>query len=325
MFEVLGLTAGESSVYTALVNNPGATVTDLASHAALSVAQASRTADRLVRSGLANRLPGAQPRFIAVAPDIAVEPLITRREDLLRQARQASHELMETFRESSRHAHPAELMEIITGRDNIANRTEQLHDTARTQVRGFDRPPYASQPGEIDQESDRLKQGVTYRVIYTPDAIGWPGRIEGDIRRTCEQGEQARVRPTLPLKLVVIDDRLAVVPVKTGPRVDAALVIHPCDLLDALVALFESEWERAIPLRSYLDGAREASDDNSRPGENAVALLTGLAAGLTDEGIARSLGWSLRTTQRHIQQLMVELNASTRFQAGLEARERGWA
>lgn len=325
MLEALGLTPAESVTYAALVNNPRSNLVELAEHAALSASQTAQAAQTLVRRGLANRLPGAEVHYVAVAPDIALEPLIAEREDQLRRTRECSRELSAAFRESSRHTHPAELMEIITGADNIAHRMHQLHDTARVQVRGFDRPPYSSVPGTDNIEGKRLKEGVTYKVIYTPESLTqWPGRIQTDIRSMCAQGEIARVRPDLPLKLVLVDDRLALVPVKTSlHRIEAALVIHPCALFDALAALFESEWRQAIELRTYL-----ASGDRFSAGPqdaNSSAVLTGLVAGLTDDSIARSLGWSLRTTQRHIQRLMHELNASSRFQAGIQARERGWA
>jgi DNA-binding NarL/FixJ family response regulator len=51
--------------------------------------------------------------------------------------------------------------------------------------------------------------------------------------------------------------------------------------------------------------------------------LTLLAAGQTDAGTARALGWSPRTTQRRIHRLMQNLNATTPFQAGINAKERG--
>jgi DNA-binding NarL/FixJ family response regulator len=60
------------------------------------------------------------------------------------------------------------------------------------------------------------------------------------------------------------------------------------------------------------------------PQQDTAALLSLLAAGQTDARIARSLGWSLRTTQRRVHQLMATLNAATRFQAGIAARDRGW-
>ncbi|MER6980526.1 transcriptional regulator TrmB, partial [Streptomyces carpinensis] len=54
------------------------------------------------------------------------------------------------------------------------------------------------------------------------------------------------------------------------------------------------------------------------------ALLTMLSSGLTDAAIARTQGWSPRTTQRRIHGLMTELGASTRFQAAVMAARRGW-
>ena len=47
-------------------------------------------------------------------------------------------------------------------------------------------------------------------------------------------------------------------------------------------------------------------------------------AGLKDEAAARQLGVSLRTVHRRTSVLMAELDARTRFQAGLLAARRGW-
>ena len=53
-------------------------------------------------------------------------------------------------------------------------------------------------------------------------------------------------------------------------------------------------------------------------------LLQQLAAGAQDEQIARRLGVSLRTVRRRVADLMSELGAESRFQAGVEASKRGW-
>ncbi len=151
----------------------------------------------------------------------------------------------------------------------------------------------------------------------------WPGRLEHDIRLACAAGEQARVRPELPTKIWIVDDKMALIPIKLGQHaIEASFIVRPCDLLNSLIALFEAEWERAIPLRAYLDEPPAGEADE--PDETRTAVLSCLAAGLTDEGIARSLGCSLRTAQRHIQRLMQDLHVSSRFQAGMEARQRGW-
>ena len=325
MFKALGLSPSEEDLYTVLIHSPRSTVTELAAYGSVSSQQATRDLQKLVRHGLANRLPGRQARYIAVAPDIAVEPLLAKREDELRQARLGTSDLMKAFHEASREHHPAELVEIITGESNIRSRTGQLPGAAQHQIRGFDRPPYVVSPEEnINQEATRIREGITYRVVYSAQAVMWPGRLEGDIRDALAAGEQVRVRPDLPTKLWIVDDKMAMIPINTRQNaVGASFIVRPCDLLDSLISMFEAEWDRAIPLRSFL-GEDPAGAAAGEPDETRTAVLSCLAAGLTDEGIARSLGCSLRTAQRHIRRLMQDLNVSSRFQAGMEARQRGW-
>ena len=100
---------------------------------------------------------------------------------------------------------------------------------------------------------------------------------------------------------------------------DVAYVVHPSSLLDALITLFEAEWDRGMAL-----SVDRPVDDGPGPDAASRDLLTLLASGLTDEGIARSLGWSIRTTQRRIRALMDHLGAATRFQLGMSAYARGW-
>ena len=46
-----------------------------------------------------------------------------------------------------------------------------------------------------------------------------------------------------------------------------------------------------------------------------------LASGSKDEAAARALGMSLRTYRRRVAELMTAVGATSRFQAGLRARE----
>ena len=45
---------------------------------------------------------------------------------------------------------------------------------------------------------------------------------------------------------------------------------------------------------------------------------------MTDDAVARHLSVSLRTVQRQTRTMMDRLGAQTRFQAGIQARNRGW-
>ncbi|MFF4647231.1 LuxR C-terminal-related transcriptional regulator [Streptomyces sp. NPDC001389] len=52
-------------------------------------------------------------------------------------------------------------------------------------------------------------------------------------------------------------------------------------------------------------------------------MLHALALGLTDEAASRRLGMSTRTFRWHLASAMVELDATSRFQAAVIAVDRG--
>ena len=54
--------------------------------------------------------------------------------------------------------------------------------------------------------------------------------------------------------------------------------------------------------------------------QQAIARL--MAQGLTDEVVARRLGMSVRTCRRHIAAMLQNLDAVSRFQAGVQAASR---
>ena len=87
-------------------------------------------------------------------------------------------------------------------------------------------------------------------------------------------------------------------------------------IVEALSWWFELVWERATVV-SELDLGEPRKDLRTH-------LLRQLAAGAKDEQIARSLDLSLRTVRRRVADLMNDLGADSRFQAGVEAARRGW-
>lgn len=317
----IGIQPVDSQIYMTLIRHPRTTASDLAEHCGLSTQQVTRGLARLTAGGMASRVPGRPARYLAAAPDVALGELVAAKAAEVRDTRATIEELMEVFREASRFTHPAELVEVVTGAGNISERVARLHECAREQIRFFDKPPYVDPPGgNHANEHRRLTDGIRYRVIYDRDAIAIPGRLHNDILVSSAQGEHSRVRPKLPIKMLMADEQMAVLPISSSPHVvDAAYVIHPSALLDALVTLFEAEWVRAVPLAKVIGRSEPEQTDDPETG----TLLALLAAGQTDAGIARALGWSPRTTQRRIQRLMHNLNATTRFQAGMNAKERG--
>jgi DNA-binding CsgD family transcriptional regulator len=128
-------------------------------------------------------------------------------------------------------------------------------------------------------------------------------------------GEHIRVLPEVPTRLLVIGDTHVVFPEPLGYADIPLAVVRQGGVVDAMTQWFELLWERAATPAVVARGGRR---DQRR------FLLQQLAAGDHDEQIARRLGLSLRTVRRRVADLMTQLGADSRFQAGVEAARRGW-
>ncbi|MFF3919974.1 helix-turn-helix domain-containing protein [Streptomyces sp. NPDC001852] len=236
--DVVGLSDASQLVYSTLVGLRPSTASEVADACGLSLGTAGRYLSALVKDGLATKAAGRPPRFTAAAPDVAVTELIHERERQLDAARSVVRQLAERHREARRISDPNIAVELITGHEDISAAVSRLTASARRQLRAFDRPPYVERPGSnLENQRRRQHVGVGHRVIYDRAAVAWPGRLRDDILPSVRIGEDARVREKLPLKLVIADDRWAVIPfsLATGGH-SVAYLVHRSPMLAALEA-----------------------------------------------------------------------------------------
>ncbi|MFL6073295.1 MAG: LuxR C-terminal-related transcriptional regulator [Mycobacteriales bacterium] len=322
MLGVLGLSAADQELYESVVAaGQPVTPADLAGDRARVVAGLAR----LERLGLVVALPGGPAhRWTAVAPDGALEALIAAQRRALRQTRSRQARLAARYRGAA-DTDPADLVEVIHGREAAQRASDRLQRRARREIRVFDAPPYVTQPTDRNPtEHDTLRRGIRHRVLYDRRGVAVPGRLE-HLAASVAAGEEARITD-VPMKLVLSDEPLALVPLRLNPTdLESWLVVHDPVLLEALSALFEMYWERAVPLRvgpGPGGTVQQVAHDEPTPTERD--LLSLLVAGLTDEAIADNLGLHPRTVRRRLRALMTRLDAATRFQAGYQAVQRGW-
>ena len=115
--------------------------------------------------------------------------------------------------------------------------------------------------------------------------------------------------------MAVFGADVAIVSAGSGSgHTEGRILVRAPALVRLVTDLFERYWEKAVPLRSTPVGFGR----NER-----IEILEGLMLGAKDEALARQLGVSLRTVRRRVADLMDELGATTRFQAGMEAVRRG--
>ncbi|ADB34418.1 transcriptional regulator, TrmB [Kribbella flavida DSM 17836] len=316
-----GLGAENEAIYLALVRQGAATVTELAERAGSTLEDVLRAVDALQSEGFVHRTPPPRELVVPVPPELAVEQLVQRQEEELERVREAAYRLAAEAYNQAGNRRTEELIEIVSGQTAVNLAFDRVQRTARQEVRELVAPPYAASAEVNRTQLARQADGVVYRVIYDSSALE-DSLLSASAVSHVRAGEQARIADDLPTKLAVADRELALLPLDWAtPAHDAALLVHPCSLLDALVALFETVWGRASPL-SVTAGETLAAEDPLSADDRY--LLSLLVAGLTDEAAAARLGTSRRTVARRVQLLMERTHSRSRLQLGWHARERGW-
>lgn len=329
------MTWSEETIYLGLCRKGAASAEELSRTEGLSRDAVLQALLGLRIRGLVRGPEFAEPgAWHALAPDLAMETTLVRRERYERIARDTMTRLLDGYlkERGQRDPQASGLVEVVTGQEAVADAWDSLQAGARISVDVFDKAPFVQGDDEPSPEFEMLERGVKARGVYERASLLSSGRL-AEVQQLIAAGEMAAMVPELPFKLAVVDRRRAMLPVASGTELTAAMIVRPSPLLDALIEVFEAQWARAMPVpRAGRPNGRSEGQDPSRelPAEAAAEvksgseeLLTMLAAGMTDEAIARQLGVSARTVQRRISDLMDTLGSRNRFQAGVQAVRHG--
>jgi sugar-specific transcriptional regulator TrmB/DNA-binding CsgD family transcriptional regulator len=315
---VLGLSDDQIKVYQHLLRTGPSSITELDDAVPDRETTIDAAVSGLVQAGLARRSGSDHSRFLPVPPDAGLEAMTLRRESELKQARIEVLNAYDEFRRTVHNESTTHLIEVVTG-SAIVERIHQIKGGAQREILAIDSPPYYI-GGPNQEEIEHLKRGVSYRVVYSPESVEVPGYLTENILSCVEAGEQARVLPDVPAKLIIIDGSIAFVSmsVRDTDVNRSLLIIRPSSLLTALIGMFELCWRNALPLHASVG----TEDDRLEPIERRLLAL--LATGAADDTIARTLGISRRTFFRYLERLMNRTGASTRFQLALHAARENW-
>jgi len=317
LLKPVGFDRVDSAVYTRVVSRPRSTAAELANHLDSTPAQLRRPLARLVDAGLISRLNGSPARYVPAPPEVAIDALVTQRQRELEELRNRARGLARQIRDALP-GHRSDIIEVIEGEQAVVDHVVRLQLGALEEVLIVDCPPYLY-GGVTDnpQEAQAMRRGVRYRAIYHAPRLKEPGRMRL-LQSNMATGEEARVLPSVHMKMLIADRRTAAIPISfRATDLQSIILVHASPLLDALVTSFEYLWEKAIPLGGQ-------PSEHAGPTRNDQEMLTMLAAGMKDHAIARALGITERSVTRRVARLLENLGAQTRFQAALQAAKRGW-
>jgi sugar-specific transcriptional regulator TrmB/DNA-binding CsgD family transcriptional regulator len=319
MFEALGLNSVTESVYFALLEAPDADLDDISNRLGLTDEQTRAALDDLAQMSLVHASLYAPGTVRPVNPTAGLAALVARRQREIDESKSAFEALLAARSDSrARTADPD--VERLQGIVAIRGRLQELAMSCEWEASSFmpgGAQSAASLVASRELDAEAIDRGVRLRTVYLDSVRNEAATLEYAVWLG-ELGSEVRTVPTLPLRMLIVDRKIAVVPVNTEDSQAEAIMVSSSGVVAALYALFQSVWKTARPL-----GSPRQRDDHALSAQDRQVLKF-LATGLTDEMIARRMGVSVRTARRIASDLLARLDARSRFQAGARAAAREW-
>lgn len=314
------------AVYRYAVSSPGWTVDQASEALGFTTRSIEAAIAQLTDRRLLVQINSDGASYSAVSPDVALAELVDPDERALLDLkarigakRRELAGLVPVFAEASRRVSMDASVEVLEDPSQVMSVLIEYARAASECVLMARPGPGATadaQEESVKKDVDMLQQGVRRRTLYHSSI-----RDHVPTRRAVEivtaAGGEFRTVPHMPLRAVIFDSKVAVVPRARCADDRAGLVIHDRHLIHVFVRMFDFAWELGEPFLA----------EEPQPGQLGSvqrSILRALSAGQSDEVIARRLGISVRTCRRHIAKMLEDLGAESRFQAGVKAHRAGW-
>lgn len=267
--------------------------------------------------GLVSRTFGRMKRFHAIAPDIALRSLLDAR---LRMLANLEPEIDDLERRHAAAVKPRtqkeQLIEVLARDLDLERQVfQQIQESAKREILALVRLPIrvtGTGSNWLDEaERSALARGVHYRSIADQSFLESPGGANAVIQGIAA-GDDIRIYPDLPFKMLLVDNRIALIPLTPEEEECPLLLVRARSLLNALRTLFELLWAKSVALNE--DKPRACQGSSALNGNEPLVKM--LASGMNDKAIQCELGISASTLNRRIRHLMRHSGARSRYQLG---------
>lgn len=206
---------------------------------------------------------------------------------------------------------------LMTSFDEVVTRAAELYPSPKKRLRGTETGSFPTRPTRHRLRTPppgSLRAGVRFQMIYNAGYLD--SKAGADIiRDSARCGEEVRLRERMPIKMLHVDDSIALVGI--GQTARTALLIRSEAILVMLAEWFDLLWSDPATVRLPED------EDDVTPDDIQLRVLRMMPTD-DDTAIARRLKLSVSTVRRHIKALYVMLGVNNRFAAGMVAAKKGW-
>ncbi|MFJ9695050.1 LuxR C-terminal-related transcriptional regulator [Kitasatospora sp. NPDC101183] len=319
-----------ADLYRQLRNESNLSTSELCARSGLNPASLHEAMALLNELGLLNGSAGGSGRPTVTSTETALVRLAQQAEQTavrwleetirVRKAmRLLTTELADQYQQQESLA-PAEL---IVGLDHISEVLEDCTELAQDEVLSMHPGPVVKSRSKarLKRNQKVVNRSVGMRTIHLASTARLPEGL-ALLEEMQESGVQIRLAPTIPFRLIVIDDVMAFTPAFGAEAQPTAMITRGPVITRLLRRVFEHCWQSAVELGTDTQPP-QTPVDTPLTGQQA-SILRMMNAGSKDEAIARELGVSTRTLRRLMNDLMEKLGADNRFRAGVRAQQLGW-
>lgn len=255
----LGFSPREAKVYKILFQKKDFTAAEIQKLVNIPRTKVYEVLNKLISKGFcAEKKIGRNKKYEAINPKSSFTNLIDglKQEVIQKEesAKSAIDLLSFVYEQRKENDNPLDYIEVINDSTQIHEKWISFLQSAKQEVIGFTKGPYTNVFGSGSEiELEAMKRGVEFMSIYEYQDISKVDLLK-IITSWADAGEQVRVSDSLPIKMNIFDESIAMFalndPISLTPSITTMIVYHK-SFATVLKHVFYSYWANATPLDQF--------------------------------------------------------------------------
>jgi HTH-type transcriptional regulator, sugar sensing transcriptional regulator len=265
----LGLSEREAKVYMTLLEKKGFTTRELQTSVSIPRSKIYEVLRKMIsRRICTERIIGKLKYYEAVEPKLAFNRVLEEYDEEYREEFEKRKEMITTltsslypiFEKNKDTVSPLDFVEVYKDSEQMQKKYVQVVKDTKFDFLTFSKGPYVCNTpkrlGEQEREEKKLiKRKVLCRNIYEKHEIESYEWLRKYIKRQASLGQQARVVESLPMKMIVRDEKTIILPLlqTIGKSNITTIIVEHHELAVACKMLFNIIWDNAKDIKSFLN------------------------------------------------------------------------
>ncbi len=269
-----GLTKREAHIYLALLQKQEFAAAELASIIPIGRTKVYEIIPNLISKGLCTEIQRDNKKlYKAVEPEIALNNLLSffqeeldeeiekKKNELEKKKKDfndVEKELNKIYSKNITNSSSMDYIQVLKDITQIKNKWIELMQSTRVEMLAFNKGPYSIKHSKnAPHQKKMLRKKIKERGIFEYGSFKTKEELDEFlevVKMYASLGEECRLIKELPMKLVVIDERITMLalndPVSMKPSITTMIIDHPT-FARAQKEVFESYWHKAVPLKDF--------------------------------------------------------------------------